>query len=1020
MKQSNSRNQLRRWLPVAGLCLGSCSAFAQAIVPAAPEAGGVQPTGDTVFINTQDGVNINNGRTESLGIGIARNGNVLVGWEDDGDALNDLQATWTILDGQNQPLTPLTDIVSTDPAFAGLTVNSRFLSYFRADKSPTPARTSWGPKIQVNPFGDGIGMGATSFELGLEVAALAPIENDAGGQNAGDYPTVQLLDNNGQPLGIVSGLTDAYAERPGNVRIGDWGYLSTGNIVVVGESRQTADLVDVYGGAATANHVIARIVKPNGDEVKAIQLVSATATRAEMWHGFGSIKAGFGIRFGGDDGRAKLRLFDNTGTPTTTTNIDLGTLVGNNIAASGGRGDGVGFHGNGNDAYAVIGAGNNTEGVPTVLVTVLNANGTVRWSRSVFDDLTLNGPGRGDVAIDALGRVAVAFDDTVATGGFARGVVARVFDNKGTPLGNSFYVSEREVPSDTLLESRHPRIAFRNDTIAVTWQSRNADVPDVHTVAVRQFVVPVKPGSIEAAGLTRIVADRPVINQGLDALGNWEPNASVLGTSTFLIEGNAFADGTSDKQRYVVALQPAAGGAARLGEAFFTDAGAPFLGEVNASRQNGNPGRVGGDPRPGAVNFVAGGEASPHFYEPLNSGNRWNTGYARQTGTGIESRYATVQPFSLNPATLVQTPLADAFDAAHGRRTSGVVASDQNTRFGGDIVGLGNGNFAVVVEDRSRLFRPDGNATVGTVIKPDGSIVKETFKVADCDPGFWSNVAPFQGGFAARVAGILYFYDNDGNLLGSVDQATSGEGFDRGRGDGTRIAGHVNQPYVFLAGKVNTGPFVRVAAFDTRTRTFVAAAEASEGGFRGDFDRANLAADALGRVIVSWVAKPDGYEQQQIAARVLALEGTSFRALTPSFLPFINQSPVGGIRSIQMSVAMTTKQLLVAAKGEINLENKPELGVTSPRELNFYTVISHPAPAEDPTPSAVASTPITVGSVKTAGGITVSWTGGNAPFKVQKRASIATGNWTDVSTTSNRSVELPVDGDAGFYRVVGQ
>ncbi len=1018
MKQSKSQSKLRRWLPVAGLCLGSCSAFAQATVPAAPEAGGVQPVSDTVFLNTQDGNSINNGATESLGIGIARNGNVIVGWEDDGADLNDLQATWTLLDGTSQPLTPLTDISSIDPAFAGLTVNSRFLSYFRADKSPTPARTSWGPKIKANPFGDGIGMGATSFELAKEVAAFAAIENNAAGDNAGDYPTVQLLDNTGAPLGIVSGLTDADAERAGNVRIGDWGYLSTGNIVVVGESRQNADLVDVFGGAAAAQHVVARIVKPNGDEVKATQLVSAEKTQANMWHGFGATKNGFGIRFAGADGRAKLRLFDNAGLPTVATNIDLGTLVGNPVAATGGRGDGVGFAGNGNDAYAVLGIGNNTEGVPTVLVTVINTNGTVRWSRSVADDLTIGGGGRGDVAIDALGRVAVAFDDVVATGGFARGVVARVFDNKGTPLGSTFYVSEREMPSDSLLESRHPRIAFRNDTVAITWQSRNADVPDVRTVAVRQFVVPVKPGSIEAAGLTRIVPDRPVINQGLDALGNWEPNASVLGTSTFLIEGNAFADGTTDQQRYVVALQPAAGGAAKLGEAFFTDNGAPYLGQINASRQNGNPGRVGGDTRPGAVNFVAGGEASPHFFEALNSGNRWNTGYSRQTAGGAESRYATVQPFSLNTTTLVQTPLADALDAAHGRRTSGVVASDQNTRFGGDIVGLDNGNFAIVVEDRSRLFRADGNCAVATVIRPDGTIVKETFKVADGD--FWSNVAAFKGGFAARVAGILYFYDNAGNALGSVDQATSGEGFDRGRGDGTRIAGHINQPYVFVAGKVNTGPFVRVAAFDARTRTYVAAAEASEGGFRGDFDRANVAADALGRVVVSWVARPDGYEQQQVAARVLALEGTTIRALTPSFLPFINQAPVGGIRTFQMSIAMTTKQILVAAKGEINLENKPDLGVTSPRELNFYTVISHPAPAEDPTPSAFPSTPITVTSARSAGGVTITWAGGNAPFKVQKRSTATSGTWVDVSTTSNRSVEVPVDGDAGFFRVIGQ
>lgn len=1019
MKHPNPTSTLPRWLAMAALCVGSThTAWSQAALPAAPEAGGVQPAGDTVYVNPQDGNTINNGKVESLGVGIARNGNVIVGWEDDGDGLNDLEATWTLYGGQNQPLLQAIDITSTDPTYAGLSVNTAFRSYFRADGSPTPARTGWGPKIKANPFGDGIGMGSTSFELAKEVPALAAIENNAAGDNAGDYPTVQLLDNAGAPIGIVSGLTDSYAERDGNVRIGDWGYLSTGNIVVVGESRQGQDLVDVHGGAAAANHVIARIVKPNGDEVKAIHLVSATATKAEMWHGFAATRNGYGIRFGGDDGRAKLRLFDNTGNPTVTTNIDLGNLVGNPVAATGGRGDGVGFSGNGNDAYAVLGLGNNAEGVPTALVTVLNANGTVRWSRSVSDDLTLLGPGRGDVAIDALGRVAVAFDDASATGGNARNIICRVFKADGTPLGGSFYVSEREVPSDGLLESRHPRIAFRNDTIAVVWQSMNSEAPGVRAVGLRQFVIPVKPGSIEAAGLTRVVADTPVINPGLDALGNWEPYVSVLGTSTFLVEGNTFAEGSSEHQRYVVAFQPAAGGAMKLGEAAFADNGSPYKAQVNASRQNGNPGRVAGDPRPGAVNFVAGGEMSPHFFEALNSGNRWNTGYGRQTEAGAESRYATVQPFSLNTTTLVQTPLALTFDVAHGRRTSGVVFSDQNTRFGGDIVGLDNGNFVAVVEDRSRLFRTDGNCAVATVFKPDGTIVKETFRVADGD--FWANTAAFKGGFAARVAGVIYFYDNAGNPLGQINSNASGDSFDPGRGDGTRIAGHVNQPYVFLAGKVTTGPFIRVAAFDARTQTFVTSAEVSEGGFRGDFNRATVAADALGRVFVTWVARPDGYELDQVAGRVLALENGSFRALTPSFLPFVNQAPVGGIRTFQMSVAMTTKQLLVAAKGEINLQNRPNEGANSPRELNFYTVISHPAPAEDPTPSANASPLGNITATRTAGGITLTWTGGTAPFKVQRRDALGSGNWTDVSTTSNRSAEVPAAGDAGLYRILGQ
>lgn len=82
-------------------------------------------------------------------------------------------------------------------------------------------------------------MGATAFDLGLEVPEIAPY------QNTGDWPAVQLLGNAGDPIGIVNGVSVEYGARDGNIRIGDWDYLSNSNIVVVGESRQSADLVDI-------------------------------------------------------------------------------------------------------------------------------------------------------------------------------------------------------------------------------------------------------------------------------------------------------------------------------------------------------------------------------------------------------------------------------------------------------------------------------------------------------------------------------------------------------------------------------------------------------------------------------------------------------------------------------------------------------------------------------------------------------------------------------------------------------
>ena len=991
-------------LPVISLALLASQAFGQLALPGKPEDNGVKPVSDTVYVNTSD--TINNTKTESLGIGIARNGNVLVGWEDDGDALTDLEAVWTLVSDTGALITPDTEITTKDPDFAGQTLTSKYLSFFRTDKTAISGRTSWGPKIKANPFGDGIGMGATAFDLAKEVTNLAPDYNG----DFGDFPAVQLLNNDGTPVSIALGVPAAYHAREGNIRIGDWDYLSTGNIVIVGESRQSADLVDIYSGESPQNHAIVRVVSPAGQEIKAVQLAGATPTKTEMWHGVGATKNGFAVRFS-DNGPGVIRLFNNDGTPAST-NLNLGELVGNPIAAGGGRGDGVGFHGNGNDAYASVAIGKDGDGKNHVWVSVISTNGTVRWSKSVSDDLELLGPGRCDVAIDSLGRVAVAYDDAAGTGGNAKIVLARVFDAQGIPLGKTFYVSEKEGPEATTLESRNPRIAFRNDTIAVAWESQNIE-PGTRVVALRQFVIPVKPGSIESVGLTRIVPDTAVINQNQDSLGNWEPYVSVLGTTTFLIEGNAFAQDATDLQRYVVAFQPAAGGAMKLGEGFFADNGTPFKGQVNASRQNGNPGRVAGDTRPGATTFIVGAEASPHVYPEFDTGNRWAGGFDRLS----DGRYGTVQTFKLDPATLNQTMLSKAQDSATGRQTTGAAPGNQVSRFGGDVVGLSDGNFASVVEDRSLVFRTDGNAAVATIFAPDGTVVKESFKVADGD--LWSNVAAFKGGFVVRVAGKFYFFNNAGVAQGEpVDQDTSGEGFDRGRGDGTRIAGHINSPYVYIAGRVPGASMVRVAAWDATTRTFVAKADVSEGGFRGDFDRATVAADALNRVVVSWVSRPDGYEQQQVAARVLELDGAakSFKALTGSFLPFVNTSPVGNIRTLQMSLAMTTKQILVAAKGEINLQNKPDQGANSPREINFYTVISHPAPKDDPTtPVGGGATSVRVAVTRAGSNLTITSDPSPLPagWVLQLAPSVA-GPWV-TQAGANTPVTVPIGNDAAVF-----
>jgi len=440
-------------------------------------------------------------------------------------------------------------------------------------------------------------------------------------------------------------------------------------------------------------------------------------------------------------------------------------------------------------------------------------------------------------------------------------------------------------------------------------------------------------------------------------------------------------------QRYAVTFQPVAGGEPFAGEAFFADDGTPYKGAVNTYRQNGNPGRVAGDTRPGAVNLIAGGETSAHEFTPFQSDDRWDTGVVRN------GRYGTVQTYSFKAATKEQRMLCKAFDAANGRLTEGDPGTDQISRFGGDLAALDDGNFVVVVEDRSKLHDAAEKAVVAVIVAPDGSIVKESFVAAVGE--IWCNLAAFKGGFCVRVAGVLKFYDNDGALQGEANQADPNLldplgnpiVFDATRGDGTRIAGHINSPYVFIAGKV--GSDVRIAAWDSRDFTYVAQANVNEltlanGGvdtadFRPALDRASLAVDALSRVVVTYEVTPAGYSAPQTAARVLAFseDDLSFSYLTPSFFPFENftdgsPGPGGVIRTLRPSPAMTTREICIAAKGEINSGNDPSQGADTPKEVNFYTVFAHPDPQDDPTPPVVGPSLFRRGDTNNEGKVDIS------------------------------------------------
>jgi hypothetical protein len=49
--------------------------------------------------------------------------------------------------------------------------------------------------------------------------------------------------------------------------------------------------------------------------------------------------------------------------------------------------------------------------------------------------------------------------------------------------------------------------------------------------------------------------------------------------------------------------------------------------------------------------------------------------------------------------------------------------------------------------------------------------------------------------------------------------------------------------------------------------------------------------------------------------------------------------------------------------------------------------------------------------------LAMSWLGGTGPFLIQHSASLGSGAWNDLVTTSNRSLTLPMAGPAGYFRV---
>src|SRR5258706_9274569 len=155
----------------ATVLMAACAWSALGAVPTAPESNGLIPLTSTGFVNGTNQYSVNNFGPESLSIDIAKNGNAIVSWEDDGGGLDDIESVWTLIGPSGGLITPPTVVSnrSTAGALSTLEVKTNiFLSYWRSHNTSTSGYTCWGPRAKTNRFCDGIGMGAMPCEIGFE------------------------------------------------------------------------------------------------------------------------------------------------------------------------------------------------------------------------------------------------------------------------------------------------------------------------------------------------------------------------------------------------------------------------------------------------------------------------------------------------------------------------------------------------------------------------------------------------------------------------------------------------------------------------------------------------------------------------------------------------------------------------------------------------------------------------------------------------------------------------------------
>lgn len=445
-----------------------------------------------------------------------------------------------------------------------------------------------------------------------------------------------------------------------------------------------------------------------------------------------------------------------------------------------------------------------------------------------------------------------------------------------------------------------------------------------------------------------VVPDQMLFDIDRVRWNEWGPYTSAFGDGSMLLSTNI--DTGSDfgvvTERAVVAFFSHPNSVTES-EGFFSDTGEAWVTNNDVASPDRGPPRVAGDKRDGLsrYKYILASECTPWAF-PIQNPSFVAGGFS------YDAQVASFQLLERTPT--LPVPLSFVTDPLYGKATSGA-QNGKPTLFGGEIRCLSNGNFAVVIEDRTGNTVPvdraslativdgqDGSATIGEVIIGPFNANQGVNPAAST--GIWSNMAAYNGGLAIRphtgtedASGYLTigFWDNQANPLGtwptivrtdpSSPLAPAG-GFTTSiailSGTETRIDSDIRSGFVYMAGRgVDSGGDpdggVYVTKIDAKTRTTTDEVYATE-GLTVEPHRVTVCSDKYDNVFVCW-SDTSNTGNLQVAGR---LYDANLDPLTDAFLVFEN-SELGPETPNDFSVkrpscSMVDGRILVAGSVDID------------------------------------------------------------------------------------------------------